>query len=289
MITDVPGVRCGHWTDASARTGCTVALLPSGTVASAEVRGGAPASRELEALQVGRLVDNAHAVVLTGGSAYGLAAADGVMAWCEEQGIGFDVGVAVVPIVPALGIFDLAVGDPMVRPGPDQGRAACDAANTGPVELGQVGAGTGATTGKSNGPDGIRPGGIGSSTVRLGGLIVSSLVVVNSFGNIDFGGDSGDPSVAGPDSTMGTNTTIGLIVTNARLDKVGCHLLAQGAHDGLARSIMPPHTRFDGDAFVAAATGEIDLGTLDPPVDIDAVRLLALRSVERAIRSLASS
>lgn len=125
--------------------------------------------------------------------------------------------------------------------------------------------------------------------MRLGGLIVSSLVVVNSFGNIDFGGDSGDPSVAGPDSTMGTNTTIGLIVTNARLDKVGCHLLAQGAHDGLARSIMPPHTRFDGDAFVAAATGEIDLGTLDPPVDIDAVRLLALRSVERAIRSLASS
>lgn len=116
MITDVPGVRCGHWTDASARTGCTVALLPSGTVASAEVRGGAPASRELEALQVGRLVDNAHAVVLTGGSAYGLAAADGVMAWCEEQGIGFDVGVAVVPIVPALGIFDLAVVTPWSGP-----------------------------------------------------------------------------------------------------------------------------------------------------------------------------
>lgn len=287
MITDVPGIRCGHWTDTDAMTGCTVVLLPPTTVASAEVRGGAPASRELEALGVGRLVEEAHAVVLTGGSAFGLAAADGVMSWCEERGVGYDTVVARVPIVPALAIFDLAVGDPSVRPGPDQGRAACDAATDGPVQLGAVGAGTGATVGKWKGPENTRPTGIASATERHGDLVVSSLVVVNAFGDIERG-DAEGGGTAGAEKPHAplTNTTIGLVATNARLDKVGCHLLAQGAHDGLARAITPPHSRFDGDAFVAAATGEVALDQVEPYADVDTVRLLAMRAVERAIRSL---
>lgn len=289
MITDVPGLRCGHWTDRVAATGCTVVLLPPGTVASAEVRGGAPASRELDALQPGRLVDHPSAVLLTGGSAYGLAAADGVMAWCEERGLGFDVGVAVVPIVPALAIFDLANGSATVRPGAAEGRAACDAASGGPVELGRVGAGTGATTGKWRGPDNVRPGGITSATVRLGELTVSSLVVVNSFGEVRRPGSRSGPGSDEQTVTVTpplTNTTIGLVATNARLDKLGCHLLAQGAHDGLARAIHPPHTRFDGDAFIAAATGELDPAALETPVDVDTVRRLAMTAVEEAVASL---
>lgn len=315
MITDIPGIRCGHWSDPTARTGCTVVLLPPSTVASAEVRGGAPASRELEALGVGRLVEEAHAVVLTGGSAFGLAVADGVMSWCEEHGIGYDTGVARVPIVPTLGIFDLAVGDPNRRPGPAEGRAACDAATDTGVAMGAVGAGTGATVGKWRGPDNTRRAGIASVTVRHGELIVSSLVVVNAFGDIEEGsarpvtshepdrhvrptgaarGVTSGSSVIddkgnneGPSAAPAmSNTTIGLVATNARLDKVGCNLMAQGAHDGLARSITPPHTRVDGDAFVAAATGEIDLDAIEPYTDIDTVRMLAMTAVEQAIRSL---
>lgn len=293
MITDIPGIRCGHWTDEAARTGCTVVLLPPATVASAEVRGGAPASRELEALGVGRLVNEAHAVVLTGGSAFGLAAADGVMAWCEEQGIGYDTGVARVPIVPSLGIFDLGVGDPSVRPGPAEGRSACESATDGAVELGVVGAGTGATVGKWRGPDNTRSAGIASVTLRHGEVIVSSLVVVNAFGDIEHGpgshtdtvdGSSAEPTAQG--SVGHTNTTIGVVATNADLDKIGCNLLAQGAHDGLARAITPPHSRVDGDAFVAVATGRIDLAEVEPYADVDTVRLLAMRAVEAAIRSL---
>lgn len=303
MITDIPGIRCGHWTDEEARTGCTVVLLPESTVGSAEVRGGAPASRELEALGVGRLVDEVHAVVLTGGSAFGLAAADGVMSWCEERGIGYDTGVARVPIVPALGIFDLAVGDAGRRPGPDEGRAACDAAVDTAVEMGMVGAGTGATVGKWRGPDNTRPAGVASTTIRHGELIVSSLVVVNAFGDIN--GDPPGPIGSAPSGTgapgthersadgPGTsavppmsNTTIGLVATNAALDKVGCNLVAQGAHDGLARAITPPHSRVDGDAFVAAATGAVDLSRIEPHADVDTVRMLAMTAVEHAIRSL---
>lgn len=305
MITDVPGIRCGHWTDPVALTGCTVVLLPESTVASAEVRGGAPASRELEAVGVGRLVEEAHAVLLTGGSAFGLAAADGVMAWCEEKGIGYDTLFARVPIVPSLGIFDLGVGDSSVRPGPAAGRSACESATDGPIELGQVGAGTGATVGKWKGPDNTRRSGIASLTLRQDELIVSSLVVVNAFGDIEHGGaevrfdgdhlgETGSTGAATggtenppPGSNVAmTNTTIGVVATNARLDKVGCNLLAQGAHDGLARSITPPHSRFDGDAFVAVATGEIDLADVGSYADVDTVRMLAMAAVEGAIRSV---
>lgn len=289
MITEVSGVLVGHWTDEVARTGCTVVVLPEGAVASAEVRGGAPATRELDLLAPDKLVDRLDAVLLTGGSAFGLAAADGVMRWCEARGRGWGTPVGVVPIVAALGLFDLAVGDASVRPGPDEGEAACAAATSGPVALGAVGAGTGATVGTWRGPTATRAGGLGSATVRSGELVVSTLVAVNAFGDIDTDGAAGDrveesleasrldPS-ARPADPVG-DTTIGVVATNARLDKVGCFVVAQGAHDGLARALVPGHSRFDGDAFVAAATGEVD-------AHVDAVRVLAVAAVERAIRSV---
>jgi L-aminopeptidase/D-esterase-like protein len=283
VITDVAGVEVGHWSDPEARTGCTVVLVPEGTTASAEVRGGAPASRELDLLAPGRLVDRVDAVVLTGGSAFGLAAADGVMGWLEERGRGFATPAGPVPIVPALGIFDLAVGRADVRPGPAEGRAACDAAHAGPVDLGVVGAGAGATTAKWRGPDHVAPGGLGGATVRTGDLVVSALVVVNAYGSIDADGTGLDDVEAAlpavPPAPMG-NTTIGVIATNARLTKVDCLTVAQGGHDGLARAIVPAHTRVDGDALVALATGAVE-------ARLDHVRLLAVAAVERAVRTLA--
>jgi L-aminopeptidase/D-esterase-like protein len=302
MITDVPGIRAGHWTDAVAATGCTVVLFPEGTVASGEARGGAPATRETDLLAPTRLVSRIDALLLTGGSAFGLAAADGVMRFCEERGMGVPTPGGAVPIVVGFGLFDLAVGDPTVRPGPEQGYAACEAATAGPVELGSVGAGTGATvtlpldTGPPGppGPDGVTvavperaPGGVVSATVRSGQLVVSSLVVVNAFGVVD-GDDARAPDLVDAYAAAGAwpapygNTTIGLVATNAALDKVGCHLVAQSAHDGLARAVFPAHTRLDGDAFAAAAVGGVD-------ADVDAVRTLAVRAVAAAIRSLPST
>lgn len=283
MITDVGGIEVGHWTDAEARTGCTVVLVPEGTTASAEVRGGAPASRELDLLGPGRLVDRIDAVVLTGGSAFGLAAADGVMGWLEERGRGFATAAGPVPIVPTLALYDLAVGSSSVRPGPAEGRAACADARAGTVAHGVVGAGTGATTGKWRGPDHVAPGGLGGATVRAGALVVAALVAVNAYGSIDADGTGlagvEDVLPTVPPAPMG-HTTIGVIATNARLDKGGCLVVAQGGHDGLGRSIVPAHTRVDGDALVALATGEVD-------AVLDHVRLLAVAAVERAVRSLA--
>jgi L-aminopeptidase/D-esterase-like protein len=288
VITDVPGLRVGHWTHPEAATGCTVVLFPEGTVASGEVRGGAPASRETALLDPTRTIDRIDALVLTGGSAFGLAAADGVMRFCEERGMGVPTTAGPVPIVVALALFDLAVGDPTVRPGPDQGYAACEAATAGPVELGQVGAGTGATVGTGT-PDDRRPGGLVSATARSGEVTVGALVAVNSFG-IPAGEDDLAPDLAatihqlpaGWRSTADApgNTVIGLVATNAGLDKVQCHLLAQSAHDGLARAVFPAHTRLDGDAFVAAAVGDAD-------ADVDAVRILSVHAVATAVRMLA--
>lgn len=283
MITDVGGIEVGHWSDPEARTGCTVVLVPEGTTASAEVRGGAPASRELDLLVPGRLVERIDAVVLTGGSAFGLAAADGVMGWLEERGRGFTTPAGPVPIVPTLALYDLAVGRSDVRPGPAEGRAACDDARTGPIGHGAIGAGTGATTGTWRGADHVAAGGLGGATVRVGDLVVSALVAVNAYGSIDPDGRGLDgiedtlPAV--PPAPMG-NTTIGVIATNARIDKVGCLTVAQGGHDGLARSIVPAHTRVDGDALIALATGVVG-------ASLDHVRLLAVAAVERAVRSLA--
>jgi L-aminopeptidase/D-esterase-like protein len=302
VITDLPGLRVGHWTDADAATGCTVVLFPEGTVASAEVRGGAPATRELEVLDPGATVQRIDALLLTGGSAFGLAAADGVMRWCEEHGVGLPTTGGRVPIVVALALFDLGTGTADVRPGAASGYAACAAAGAGPVELGRVGAGTGATVG-SRVPGGPRrPGGLVAAEAVAGDLWVAALVAVNAFG-APAADDASAPALASVEqkrgwATAGGNTTIGLVATNARLDKAGCHRVAQGAHDGLARSVFPAHTRFDGDAFVAASVGTAahapapgspsgsEAGLTFVEADVDAVRALAVHVVAAAIGSL---
>jgi L-aminopeptidase/D-esterase-like protein len=282
VITDVGGVRVGHWTDAEARTGCTVALFPTGTVASAEVRGGAPATRELDLLAPERLVDRIDAVLLTGGSAFGLAAADGVMRFCEARGIGYPTRAGPVPIVPALALYDLGVGDPSVRPGPEEGHAAAAAATGGRVPLGAVGAGAGATVDKWRGPEHTRPGGLVSSTVRRDGVVVAALLAVNAFGGLGATGaelaEVAEVDEIGSEAPFG-HTTIGVVATNTRLDKTGCVLVARSGQDGLARALVPSHTRFDGDALIAAATGEVD-------GDLDRVRVMATIAVERAVASV---
>ncbi len=287
MITDISGLRVGHWTDTAARTGCTVTMFPDGTVASGDLRGGAPATRDFELLDPRRTVNRIDALVLTGGSAFGLATADGAMRFCEERGLGFATPAGPVPIVVALGLFDLGIGDPSVRPGADQGYAACEVATDGPIELGTVGAGAGATVAKLGGADDRRAGGLVSAGVRSGDLRVATLVAVNAVGvpgaedrtalDMAAARDVAGGRVTG--SGLGS-TTIGLLATNARLDKVGCNLVAQGGHDGLARAVFPAHTRADGDAFVAAATGGVE-------VDVDVVRALAVHVVAQAVRSLA--
>ncbi|MGH9185813.1 MAG: P1 family peptidase [Acidimicrobiales bacterium] len=277
-MTEVAGVRVGHWTDPAARTGCTVVLFPAGTVASGEVRGGAPATREFDLLAPERLVDRIDAVLLTGGSAFGLAAAAGVMEFCEERGIGFPTAAGPVPIVVGMGLFDLLVGDPAVRPGSDEGYAACEAAHTGPVTLGAVGAGAGCTAGKWQGFEHAHPAGLGGAARHHGdGLIVAALIAVNAFGDArELSDELRLPRLAGPENAFG-NTSVGVVATNARLDKSGCLLVAHSGHDGLARALAPSHTRFDGDALVVAATGAVD-------AQLDVVRELAAVAVEGATR-----
>lgn len=275
-LTDVPGVRVGHWTAAEAQTGCTVVLLPAGTVASGEVRGGAPGTREFALLAPERLVPGCDAVVLAGRSAFGLAACDGVVQWCEQRGIGFPTPAGPVPIVVGMVLFDLMVGDPSVRPGVVEGRAACEAAVDGAFEVGRVGAGAGATVHKWTGVVGdVRPGGIGSASVRWGDVVVGALFAVNAVGDLRGDGDGDDLRV--PARPPFGNTTIGVVATNASLDKAGCLLMAQSAHDGLARALDPAHLTVDGDAVVACAVGGVDR------VPVDVVRVLAARATEQAI------
>jgi L-aminopeptidase/D-esterase-like protein len=284
VITDVAGVRVGHWTDPVGATGCTVVLFPAGTVASGEVRGGAPGTREWALLSPERLVDHVDAVVLAGGSAFGLAACDGVMRFCEERGTGFPSAAGVVPIVVGAVLYDLWVGSSSARPDAAAGYAACVAARGGDVdlELGAVGAGTGATTGKWRGEEATRPGGVGSASHRFGDLVVGALVAVNAYGDVIPPGEA-PPDVALEATRLvavpfAENTTIGVVATNARLDKTGCLLVAQSGQDGLARAVVPSHALADGDAIVAAATGEVD-------APLGVVRALAVRAVENAVRS----
>ena len=295
---DVPGVLVGHWSDQEARTGCTVVLLPDATVCSGEVRGGAPATREFELLDPRRLVAHVNAVVLSGGSAFGLASCEGVVDWCVEHDRGFATDAGVVPIVVGMSLFDLLVGDGSVRPGAAQGRLAAEAA-AATFATGPVGAGTGATAGKWRGRELGYDAGFGAVTVTRGDLVVQAYVAANPAGDIDDGVAaqqiaSGtfdwpvDPDqAAGDDSGEGgagasgafANTTLGVIVTNAALDKGQCRLVAEGGHDGFARALFPPHRLVDGDAIVAAATG-----TIEAPVDV--VRTMGVVAVEQAIRSL---
>ncbi len=274
-LTAVPGIKVGHHTLRERPTGCTVVLAEAGVTAAVDVRGAAPATRETDLLDPVNSVQVAHAIVLSGGSAFGLDSASGVMRFLEEKKIGFAFGPARVPIVPAAALFDLGVGDGLIRPTADCGYAAAGAATTAPVAEGSVGAGAGATIGKSDGSTHAMKGGIGSASVELpSGLVVSALVAVNAYGDVI------DPAtgavVAGVRAADGRsladarvrlrsgaiafdggaqNTTLGVVATNARLSKTDAKRVAQMAHDGYARAIAPVHTPVDGDTIFVLATG----------------------------------
>ena len=287
-ITDVAGIRVGHWTDERARTGCTVILAPPGTVGGVDVRGGAPGTIETDLLRPLATSLGPDAVLLTGGSAYGLAAAAGVMGFLEERGVGWRIRDVVVPRVVGAVIFDLLVGDSGVRPGPDAGYAACAAASDLAPAEGAVGAGCGATMGKLYGEP--RPGGVGTASVRVGAVTVGALFVVNALGDVvEEGGTvigaDGPPAaarlLAGEVPTRGipgAHTTIGVVATDAALTKVEVNLLAQAAHDGLARAVRPAHLPMDGDTVFALATGRagagevISLVTAAAAVSAEAIR-----------------
>ena len=285
-IVDVPGLRVGHFTMAERLTGCSVVLAPEGAVGAVDVRGAAPGTRETDLLDPANLVDKVHAVLLSGGSAFGLDAATGVVRWLEEQGIGFETGYGRVPIVPAAVLFDLPVvreGDiPTARPNAHAGYAACEAATTAPPAAGNVGAGAGACVGKLFGLNRCMKGGIGNASVRVGPWVVGALVACNAVGDVI------DPATGqilagartadgqnlldtqhaflqgerGNRPLPGTNTTIGVVATNATLTKAQAKRLAMSAHDGLARSIRPAHTTLDGDTLFALATGT-EAGAVD--------------------------
>jgi L-aminopeptidase/D-esterase-like protein len=265
-ITDVEGLTVGHWTDEVAMTGCTVVLPPPDTVASCEVRGGAPGTRSTDILQPGTIVEHAHAVVLTGGSAFGLATAGGVERFLEERGIGSEIGPVRVPTVPAAVIFDLGVGDPSRRPGADEGYAACLAASED-VPEGRVGAGTGATAAKLWGPERGVPAGLGTWAVHDADLVVGALFVVNAVGEVL--GEDGEV-IAGPRLEPGerredlverlrpANTTIGVVATNAAMSKQDARRLAGAGHDAIDVAIRPAHTLYDGDTVFTLATGRVE-------------------------------
>ena len=286
-LTSLQGILVGHYTDDRRPTGCTVVLCPEGAVAGVDVRGAAPGTRDTDAISPSNTVQKVHGVLLTGGSAYGLDAAGGVMRWLEERGHGFQVGPAIVPIVPAAVIFDLWVDDfsagqtkpeknPRIRPDAQAGYLACQAANSKPVPQGNIGAGAGATLGKLNGPDCAMKGGIGSASLCVHGVTVAALVVCNALGDVvdpQTGKLLAGARVSADSRTLldirqaqlnghgiakplaGSNTTIGVVATDAVLTKPQAHRLAQVAHDGLARSIRPVHTPMDGDTLFVLGTG----------------------------------
>jgi L-aminopeptidase/D-esterase-like protein len=279
-ITDVAGIKVGSFTDSRRPTGCTVILCEEGAVGGVEVRGAAPGTRETDLLNPINTVQQVHAVVLSGGSAFGLDTATGVMRYLEEHGIGFDTRVARVPIVPAAILFDLGVGDPKIRPDAEAGYKACKAATTDAPTEGNVGAGAGATVGKLFGMDRAMKGGLGAASIKLSdgksSLTVGAIVAVNAVGDVIDPGTGkviagartkdgktllgsmnailrGEPL---PPSLGGQATTIGVVATDAQLDKAQATKVAQMAHDGLARTINPVHTASDGDTIFALATGK---------------------------------
>lgn len=259
------GFKIGHAHDQTAQTGCTVLLCPQGAIAGVDVRGGAPGTRETALLDPKMTVDKVHGILLSGGSAFGLDAASGVMRFLEEKGIGFDTGVAKVPIVPAAVLFDLAVGDASVRPTATMGYGACMAASDQVPARGNVGAGTGATVGKEKGMAFATKSGFGYASYQDENLFMIAGVAVNSFGEIF---DPQGNKLAGVRETAteadhvdpfeGTNTTIGFIATNAIMTKAQANKLASVTHNGYARSIRPCHTPFDGDTIFALTTAKVD-------------------------------
>jgi L-aminopeptidase/D-esterase-like protein len=307
------GFRIGHWTGAG--TGVTVILCSEGTIGSCEIRGGAPATRETALLEPGRSVERVDAVVLTGGSAFGLATADGVMAWLAERERGFPTRGGPVPIVPTAAIYDLAVGGDL-RPGADEGRAAADAAETAAAweqTSGRLGAGTGATIGKWRGAEHAVPGGLGVASrdeSERAGSRLGALAVVNAVGDVvDAGGSvvagssapADAPAFPDPESNLFEATTLVVVATDARLTKLECHLVAQSGHDGLATALRPSHTRYDGDLVIALAMSPSNPslsnsslaggGSLDreapeaPGFALDRLRMAATEVVAEAVRN----
>ncbi len=295
-ITDVPGMKVGHWTDREAATGCTVILCEEGAVAGVDVRGSAPGTRETDLLNPVNLVEKVHAILLSGGSAFGLDAAGGVMRYLEEKGYGHETTAGKLPLVPAAIIFDLAIGSAKMRPGAEQGYHACLAAASGKVAEGTVGAGTGATVGKALGSAQATKSGIGTASQRFGDdVIVGAIVAVNAVGDV-IDPETGK-TIAGPRRSDGpgfldtseiwksggglhnlfvSNTTIGVVAANARLSKPEATKVAQMAHDGLARAIRPVHTMVDGDTIFALSFG-------DRPSDVNVVGVVAAEVIARAI------
>ena len=292
MITDVPGVAVGHHTATDAATGCTVVLLPDATVGACVITGAAPATRETPVLEPSNLVDRVDAFVLSGGSAFGLAAADGVMDVLAERGVGLSFGGVVVPIVVGASLFDLGVGRSDVRPGPREGRAATESAGTH-VEEGSVGAGTGATVGKWAGLEHASKGGVGTAARRVGDLVVGALVANNAVGDVldeaanvlagartaQPGPWSGGPAADGAHPS----TVLAVVATNARLDKAAARHAAAMSDAGIVRSVRPAHTSFDGDVVFCAATGRVAaepwvVGALGAEVVAEAVRRSVLKA-----------
>lgn len=298
-LTDVPGLRVGHATNLEAATGCTVVLCPEGTIGGVDQRGGAPGTRETDLLRPLHLVEQVNAIILSGGSAYGLATADGVMRYLEEHGIGYKARTGdIVPIVPAAILFDLGIGSARIRPDAAMGYAACESASAESVAQGTVGAGTGCVVGAMLGNEFATKGGIGSASVDLGdGLIVAALMAVNAVGDVV---DESGQIMAGlrqpPDGQVFAgvlnmmkmmarmteppsreNTVIGVVATNAKLSKEQVNKVAQMAQDGIAQAVRPAHTMFDGDTIFALATGEI-------PANVSVIGAFAAEVVAQATR-----
>ncbi len=294
-ITDVLGIKVGHYTDRRAATGCTVILCEAGAVAGVDVSGASPGTRETDLLRPGNLVEKVQAIVLSGGSAFGLDAASGVMKYLEERGLGYETSAGKVPIVPAAIIYDLNIGDSKVRPGLNEGYQACLNASSGTVAEGCVGAGTGATVGKILGIERAVKSGLGTASQKIAGdVVIAALMVVNAVGDVI------DPEtgriLAGPRKPDGSgflstselwkreckgmvppfNTVIGVVATNAKLSKAQANRLARIAQAGIARTINPCHTLYDGDVLFALSSGEIE-------ADLSAVGAAATEAVAEAI------
>lgn len=294
-ITDVKGIKVGHSQSEEGMTGCTAVICEKGATGGVDVRGSAPGTRETDLFKADKLVDKIHAVVLSGGSAFGLEAASGVMRYLEEQGVGFDVGITKVPIVASAVIFDLGLGDYRIRPDVKMGYAAAQSACFEESRQGNIGCGMGATIGKVYGPAGAMKSGLGGATVRVGELVVSALVAVNSFGDI-YDYETGR-QIAGvydyknrkllntyeimkrEGRSAGfsmSNTTIGVVATNAVLSKAEANKVAELSHNGYARSINPVHTMLDGDTIFALAANEIK-------GDVNLIGTMAAEAMSRAI------
>lgn len=306
-ITRVKGIELGHCSHPQRPTGCSVVIAREGATAAVDVRGAAPGTRETDLLRPGNLVEKVHAVLLAGGSAWGLAATEGVVRWLEEQDIGLDIGYGKLPLVPAAVLFDLSVGDPRIRPGAACGYRACAAASRNPHPLaGNIGAGTGATIGKLYGPACAMKGGAASASVTLNGVTVGALVACNAVGDVVnpatgrllAGARMAPDSLALRDSTAcllrgeapsftlpGANTTIGILATDAPLTRPQLERLAIAGHDGLARCITPAHTLLDGDTLFALATAQsensLDMVTI-AAMAAQATSMAVLRAVHQA-------